>query len=330
MRASTREVDELVLIPAEGYAEARATPSHQPGVLSAHTVFNHTSGVALNGLPATVGGTWSTLGTTSDFTTYTFNANQYVYRSTTTDASPRYAILTPNSYTDVEVGASMQFTNYTNQSQVLIARWADSANHLRIIMQGGLYIFVTKVVAGVVTDIAYSPITADNHLATYGWYRLRTVIYASGRGRAWIEDSGGATLLTASFNDTVLATGGTLSAGGTGMADYNNGTPNQRSYDDFTTSIPAAEPIVCYAGQSIDFRHDGSERQNSTGAFWGPPPSYRGSRFLIPPAGTRGRKTRIAVVARRNDTRVAADDNISDSTTIQVTYTPRYLVVPRD
>mgnify|MGYP001132972809 CR=1 FL=1 len=33
--------------------------------------------------------------------------------------------------------------------------------------------------------------------------------------------------------------------------------------------------------------------------------------------------------ARRNDSEVAADTNATDSTTVQVAYTPRGLVVPR-
>jgi hypothetical protein len=49
----------------------------------------------------------------------------------------------------------------------------------------------------------------------------------------------------------------------------------------------------------------------------------------VPPAGTKNRKTRIAVKSRRNDMLTSPDDQIADSLTVQATYTPRYLNVPR-
>lgn len=322
----TVDLDYAYLMPTfETYAEARAADSPRVGVLTAHAAFSHGLGLALNGLAATVGGTWATSGPASDFTTYTAD-RAYVYRSTASDASPRFAILGASSLTDTDLGVGFQFTDYASQSQVLIARWTNASNQLRVIMQAGVNIIITKNVAGVLANIAYSP---PLPLLRYTWYRLRCVVYASGSGRAWVEDDGGVTLLSVAFFDAALATSGTLATGGFGIGDYNNGSVCQRSYSDFAASIPSAEPIVCYAAQSIEFRHDGVQREDATGTYWGSPPSSRGSRFLVPPAGTRARKSRVAVVARRNDVVVSADDQIADSTTVQVNWTPRFVNVPR-
>jgi hypothetical protein len=58
-------------------------------------------------------------------------------------------------------------------------------------------------------------------------------------------------------------------------------------------------------------------------------PSYRGARFYIPPAGSAARTSRVLVKTRRNDIDTGADDQIADSTTATLHYTPRYLVAPR-
>jgi hypothetical protein len=91
---------------------------------------------------------------------------------------------------------------------------------------------------------------------------------------------------------------------------------------------------VCSSGQSIEFRSDATLREDASGTYAGPPPQYVGSRFTVPNAGGPGRKTRIAVIARRNDITTDADDGLvsnatMDSTTVAAYVTPRYLAVPR-
>jgi hypothetical protein len=153
------------------------------------------------------------------------------------------------------------------------------------------------------------------------------VVYASGAGHAWIVLNG-VDFTQMDFADSVLATGGTLATGKSGFADYNpSAQAITRYYDNFYTATPAAEPVCCYSGQSIEFRSDTTLREDSTGTYAGPPPSYIGGRFYLPNAGGPGRKTRVAAIARRNNVETSPDDQIADSTVLQVSYTPRFLVV---
>jgi len=78
----------------------------------------------------------------------------------------------------------------------------------------------------------------------------------------------------------------------------------------------------------MEVRQDGAIRQDSTGTYYGPVPAYRGSRFLVPPAGDENRTSRILVKAHRNDIETELSANVTDNLTIQAIVTPRYLVVP--
>jgi hypothetical protein len=153
------------------------------------------------------------------------------------------------------------------------------------------------------------------------------IVNASGAGHAWIVLNG-VDFVQIDFADPLLATGGTLASGKSGFLDYNSSAQAiTRYYDNFYTATPATEPVCCYSGQSIEFRSDTVLREDSTGAYAGQPPEYTGNWFSPPNAGGPGRKTRIAVLARRNNTQTAADDFIADSTVVQASFTPRYLVV---
>ncbi len=325
----TFAVDYLSLIPAELFGRARGSYARTDGLLGAYDHFvGTTATAALNARAAPTGGTWATSGATTDFV-FTDTPVEAVTRTTTADASPRYGILGSTDYTDIDAAITTRFSAYSGQSQVLIVRWTDASNHLRIIFQTGVYLVVTKVVAGVVTDIKVVSPASGILTALSTWYTLHSVVFASGRGIVWLRDAAGAVILTTSFSDSVLATGGTLATGKPGIADYNNGSANTRLYDNMYVATPPAEPIVCHSGQSIEFRHDTVLREDSTGTYAGVPPEYVGSRFLVPNAGGPARKARVAVMAKRHDVESVADDYIADSTTVAAYATPRYLVVPR-
>jgi hypothetical protein len=163
------------------------------------------------------------------------------------------------------------------------------------------------------------------------WYSLRLVVFVSGLGIAQLLSSNEAVVTSAMFNDSSLATGGTLQTGKPGFRDESTSTTPviTRYYDNFYVATPAAEPVVVYSGRTATLASTYAQRQDSTGTYSGDVPGYRGSRFFVPPAGTRARKARIAVMARRNDVVVNPDDQIADSTTIQALLTPRYVNVPR-
>jgi hypothetical protein len=329
------DVDVACIVPASLYGRARATYRYSPGVLVARDEFSSiTAGTVLNARVAPTGGTWATSGATTDFTAADFaigaETEETMSRATTSDASRRYGILGSTNYAATEVATRFYATAPPPGSALpimgVIARWVDASNHVAVIVNGAEGWSVQKVVAGTTTTLTsgtFSPVAAT-------WYEMRVVIHASGAGYAWLLDSNGAAIQSCGFSDAVLATGGTLDDGKPGIVDSNTSSDAiTRHYDNFYAATPAAEPMACYAGQSIEFRSDTTLREDSTGTYAGMPPEYRGSRFRGWPAGTADRQTRIAVIARRNDVEVAADDNIADSGTVDVYITPGYTAVPR-
>lgn len=337
----TLDVDYLSLIPAgEGYGTAIATYSYKPGILVARDEFTSIGATtALNARTSPLGGSWTTSGGTTDFTAADapLASDETMTRVAAVGAARRYAVLA-TSYTDVEAGVSHYRTigSSTYGDQGVLARWTDASNHLYFGLtaspSGNLYL--AKVVAGVTTtlkDFSQLGISALTVAPVATWMALRIVVYAQGNGYVSALDASGSVLASVAFSDPDLATGGTLATGKVGIFDYPglNTPTGSRYYDNFYAATPAAQPVTIYPSQSIEVRSDSTLREDATGTYWGQPPAYRGSRFTVPVAGTRGRESRVAVVARRNDTTASADDQIADSTTVQVNYTPRYLLIPR-
>jgi hypothetical protein len=297
-----------------------------------------TAGGTLNGRVAPAGGTWATSGSTTDFSFADGPGTgvETLSRATGSDASPRFAILGSTTYTNTEAGVSYARASSALIVPAVILRWTDSSNYLAVrhwfATSYDSVVEVIKVVAGTPTTIASTPVPTGSETGfDTTWVALRAVVFASGVGAAWLAYPTGGVFATVNFSDTVLATGGTLASGKVGFQDYFPGGFGAvtRNYDNFYAATPAPEPIAVYSGRAAEIRSDSAERQDSTGTYYGGVPEYRGGRFMVPCAGTRGRKTRVAVVARRNDTVVAPDDAVTDSTTVTVAITPRYLVVPR-
>jgi hypothetical protein len=321
-------VDYLMLIPVDaGYGKVRASYAYSAGVVSARDEFTGTTAAAgLNGTTAPAGGTWASSGDADDFL------------FVNTDGSGgRFAILGTGTFTNVEVGVDMYF-DYTNATGVpphggTIARWTDSSNYLYVAAEGAADAFgitgspvVAKVVAGVTTTLA-----SFEFLPETTWRQVRLVVFASGRGIASMLTTDGVTVAEVDFYDAALATGGTLATGKAGFWDGLTSATRTatRYYDNFYVAVPAAEPVAVYSGRSLKIRHDDTIRESSAGGTWGRPPTYRGSRFYVQPAGDADRTTRVAVKLSRNDLDSAADDNLTDQLTLTATVTPRYSVVPR-
>jgi hypothetical protein len=333
----TIHLDYLVLVPAgEGYGLARGTYSDIPGSLVARDEFNNaTAGVNLDARAAPLGGSWVTSGSTTDLQTYdTADDMEVVQRSTTGDTgSGRFAILGSTSYTDVDVSVKARSVTFpANHSHVAsaIARWVDSSNRIEARLSAGdtVQTFqLRKVVAGVATMLdyhAWSPVYEN------GWYKLRLLCFASGRLIAELRDNDDGLLLQLQAQASEAATGGSLQTGKPGFGDFNSGSAGgRREYDEFKVATPPSEPVVVYSGRKAEFRHDDQLRQDSTGTYYGAIPSYRGSRFLLPPAGDESRTSRVLIKARRNDNDVADDTTVTDSTKVELFWKPRYLVVAR-
>jgi hypothetical protein len=339
----TAVVDYLVLIPqADGYGVARAAYSYATGIATGYDAFvGTTAGVALGVRAAPLGGSWATSGDATDFAFadqfITGDTVESIIRSTAAaETNGRFAILGSTSYTDSQVDVRAKFSAGTfNQEQAVILRWTDSSNYLRLVVtDNGTSSDTAKieqVVAGVVTVIASQTFNwgtfAPDDVSLGSRYRMRLIAYASGRVLGYMYSNDASTLLlTLDGSSTAVASGGTLATGKPGLRDRATSAsgPINRYFTQFAVSTPAAEPIAIYSGRNIQIRYDDTLRQDSTGTYAGRPSSYNGSRFLLP-AGT----SRILAKARRSDIVTATDANVTDSTTIQVAYTPRYLAVPR-
>ncbi len=324
----TVDFDYIYLVPAaEGYGEARAAFAYKAStlLLARDEFTGTTAGNALNARVAPLGGTWATSGATTDYV-FADVGGESLSRSTTSDGGPRLAVLGSTNYTNIEAGVLFYLTGAVTQFQGLIVRYVDASNYLRLeYIQGAFK--VIKRIAGTETTIASG--TGGSSTSNNPAMAMRVVIYSSGLGYAYLLSANGGVITYLPFLDSTLATGGTLATGKPGLYDMSPIGTSVRYYDDFYAATPAAAPITCHSSQSIEFRHDQTIREDSTGTYWGPPPAYRGSRFLVPVAGTRGRKVRVALVGRRQDTVTNADENVADNLTGQVNYTPRYVVAPR-
>lgn len=333
----TGAVDYLALIPAnEGYGRIEASYSYQPGVVTAHDEFTGTTaGSALNAHVAPTGGTWTTSGATTDFTfkdDVPETGDENIGRSTNSDSDYRYAILGSTTRTNTEVGAWIWTQQDISTDQVVIARWTDSSNYVRLrsgwIVVGTHHqpqLYLEMVVGGVATVLDQ----ASPAQAASLWRQLRLVVFSSGRVLGWLLDETGATLDQLAGLQSALATGGTLASGKVGLADRNaTGVTLNRYYDNFYAGTPSAETLVINSGQSLQVRSDSNLRASVDGTAYGDIAS-RGSRLFIPQAGDAGRSSRIAVRATREDPVTMASRNDGDSTELAVFYKPRYLAVPR-
>ncbi len=334
----TINVDYLTLIPAaEGYGKARGSYSYQSGAMVARDEFTSTTaGNNLNARTAPLGGSWATSGTTTDFTFFDDAfGGEGVQRATSGDTgSGRFAVLGSTTYTDTEVGGIISFSGGTSLSAAqlaVVARYVDSSNWLEARLNPkdlpGRVFAIYETIAGTTSALASVQL---NGLVPGAWYAIRIVVFASGSMIATLKDAAGNTLAQLTATSSNAATGGTLASGKVGLRDHSGASAaSTRQYDNFYASIPPAEPITCYSGRTIEFRHDDPLRQDSTGTYYGAPPSYRGSRFLLPPAGDENRTSRVVVKARRNDVDTQSDGNVADSTKVELFFTPRFLAIPR-
>lgn len=331
------DIDYVYLMPvAEGYGTATAPYVYQAGALSQMDDFRNHSG-PLSADLALTGAAWATSGSTADFAadidpTDLAGTNIVSARSTVSDTGTgRFALLgtavTSNTEVSVRAYRTAAATGVSGAYSEVICRYVDTSNFLRVRYYPGEQLVVYTVVATTSLFIAY---LNDAPSLIGEWHTLRAVVYSSGTGYVTLLNAGGAEVARLPFYSSHLATGGALDDGKVGFVDFNSTvTAVTRYYDDFYSGVPPAEPIACYSGQSIEFRDDGMLREDSTGVYWGPPPEPRGGLRGLPPAGTRSRRSRIVVAARRNDVTTAADDQIADSTAVQIAMTPRYLNAPR-
>lgn len=337
-------VDYLILVPAsDGYGKARSTPQIATGLVTGWDSFAATTAAAaLNTRVAPLGGTWATSGDTTD---WVFSddvipgtrAEPLKRVTAAAGTTGRFGILGTTTATGVQVQTAIQMANTatTLNARVdmgVIARWTDSSNYLRATFTrtiGAVTAFkdltIDQVVAGVTTNLVSVPMPAGMASLSV-WLIVKLSVSVDGQATAVLYDTTGNSVIgTAQASSTVLATGGTLASGKSGIFDRCTDTASvTRYFSDVAVFTAPAEAIILYSGRNMQIRYDDVLRQDSTATYTGRPASYRGSRFLVPP-GT----SRVLVKARRNNIEIAADDNVIDATQIQVGWTPRGLAVPR-
>lgn len=331
--AAQLDLDYVYLMPAgEGYGEARAPYAYSPGTLTASHTLNGTPAANLGGTATDLGGNWTTAGVATDFV---YGATEGVQRTTTATEtfSGRYGTLATVK-TNTEVGADLKYSGTALVFPVaglrLIARFVDASNFVFVEVNPSTTL--TSASFGIGVRLAGATVIAANSPAFIvpGWLTVRLVVFASGTAHGFLYQDTGTEIAHITTAHSSVATGGVLDDGKAGIMDYNPSTGAcTRQYRNFYVATPPAEAIACNSAQSIEFREDDMLREDSTGTYWGPPPQPRAGLRGLPPAGTRLRKSRLAVVARRNDVVTSPDDQIADFTAIQVVHTPRYLYAPR-
>lgn len=322
------ELDAYWLQPvAEGAAEVSVIPAFEtPTAFTARDEFEQAAG-ALTGKTAPVGGVYSGAGDADDFQVH---ANDYAYRDAVTDAADTGREV----WLDVNMAATLfqvdLYTSHISSAVQLAAevRRVDANNLLRVRWKPftKTTLELLKRVSGTWTTIA----TWEPGAATLAGvaHPLRIVVTATGRVLVWFWQSGsepGDPIVVAQDSD--LATGGALASGDVGLYDENTagGDPITRRYDNLFAAVPTTDAAI-FANQSLEFRHDATERENPAGTLW-TPLIPEGDHLLIPPAGREARDLRTTVLASRGpriDSGIVADPGI-DAKTIRLYATPRYL-----
>jgi hypothetical protein len=326
------DIDYLVLVPTGvGYGAASALPLFQdPTTFSARDEFDQIAGaLAAKTLP--VGGTWSGAGDADDFTV---NATSHVAQRTavsdTTGAvtNGRWAIAGVTTYTNIYVQVDASYTAAAiNVGWGVFARYTDANNWAAIEVFPDFNIIQMIKMVAATQKVLTARTIPGLHVAGLT-KRLRLQIDDQGRAFAWFGSptlSLGEPVLRAQSDD--LATGGTLATGKIGFFDHKDSSgASTRTYDNFLAAVPTKDAAV-FAGQSLEIRHNGVERENAAGTAWSRLSSYTGSYLRPPPAGNEGRSLRVIVKPCRNDPATMPDTAIDDISA-HLWGTARFLVIP--
>lgn len=254
---------------------------------------------------------------------------QTLNRSTTADTGEgRFAIPSLAASTSQLVQVDMLLTegilNYWGST---VNRYVDANNYFAASVHPTGYLKLEKKVAGVLTTL---PLIGPGVPFQYAVsWTMRTVVYADGSYYVWWFQAGSQpTGYIAAGSETVLATGGALASGQVGIRDFNpTADAGIRKYDNFFSATPSSDAVI-WSGRAAEINSQTAQRADSTGTYYGDM-RHRGAHFLLQPAGDESRTNEVVLTAKRNDVDTLADDQIADSTTATIHYTPRYWAAPR-
>jgi hypothetical protein len=311
-----------------------------PTSFSARDEFDQTAG-ALTGKTAPVGGVWAGAGDADDFSVET--TGKTAQRTATSDVdidTGRFAVSGVAGF--AAQATQVDFKRSANPSdgigggvlhQGVVARYTDINNwvtavvRLRELVTGWAEVRVRKRVAGTVTQIDSAVVLFP---AIGSLWSLRFQVDASGRWFCWLSAAGSPGTLVASGFDTALATGGALASGKPGVYDAYTGTvANTRNYDNFFAVVPTAD-AGCFAGQSLEIRHDRAERENAGGTTWNRVSDPRGRYLRFAPGAAEGRSNRFflkGVRGQQVQDNVWVDPSI-DGIAVDLFATPLGVAVP--
>ena len=320
----TLDIDYLLLIPAYRYAKAKGETT--PGATFATwDTFDQSAGNLDAPKAANIGGNWAEFNRTGANGFQVETTGHTAQRTTVSDASLDgggcYAVL-GSAVAACTVQATVQFSHWkaSNDRRFgLLARYDNASDEWVALVLGSIggfpsLLLLKKTSVGVY-EIDF--VLGTNFRASDHSHLLRLELDANGSYRCYWQG-----ILILSGSDPELATGGTLASGKCGLYDaYTSATASTRNYDDFQTTTPSATHVIDASG-AVVLGDDSIARSDGTR-----PPSFEGSYLTVPPAGREDRTHRLAVKMRRSDVDIAPDANITDSQRVDVTVTPRVVLL---
>lgn len=320
----TLDVDYLLLIPAYRWAKAKGTV--EPGAtFTTWDTFDQSAGNLDAPKAANIGGNWAEFNRTGANGFQVETTGHTAQRTTVSDASLDgggcYAVL-GSAVAACTVQATVQFSHWKASSGRrfgLLARYDNASDEWVALVLGSIdgfpsLLLLKKTSVGVY-EIDF--VLGTNFRASDRSHLLRLELDANGSYRCYWQG-----ILILSGSDPELATGGTLASGKCGLYDaYTSAVANTRNYDDFQTTTPSATHVIDASG-AVVLGDDSIARSDGTR-----PPSFEGSYLTVPPAGREDRTHRLAVKMRRSDVDIAPDADITDSQRVDVTVTPRVVLL---
>jgi hypothetical protein len=211
----------------------------------------------------------------------------------------------------------------------VVARYTDSTNfviaYINAFSSGVLDTPLSCVV--VVGDVAVAAVGSESvpSFLVDSWNTIRMSVDSAGRVAVWAGPRGYLPRTPQiMFQNSNLATSGTLASGTSGFYDQNSGvTAITRNFDNFATWAPVGDAAL-FASQSVEIRADQVGREDSGGTLWQPPSSYVGDYLRVPVAGAEGRTSRLIAKASRGVPGSWADAG-TDDISGRLYVTPRYL-----